>query len=153
MRQLNQLREFMLQSVAELQQHPDKLQIWTDDGELVFKTLDPLPNHRNEYTASVLITDYAGGLESLAMPLMTFIKKYNSQGNDDSIAYEAEIIDHDRADVLFKVKLIDNVNTSVTPDDDIVIDPVCEPTVPWFFDPPGEYVLIVDGKEVARWQA
>ncbi|PID66581.1 MAG: hypothetical protein CR975_02075 [Gammaproteobacteria bacterium] len=153
MRKLDALREFMLKSVAELGKHPDKLQVWTDDGKLTFKTLDPAPTHKNRYTISVLVTEWSGPVEALTMPLLNFYKANHGEGDEGEIAFEAEIIDRDRVDVLFKLSMHDKVVGIIDDDGTVIVKPECSPEsqVPWFVEKPGQYTLIWDGEEIAKW--
>lgn len=153
MTKLNQLREFLLKSVAELKKHPEKLQVWTDDGRLSFKSLNPAPSYRNDYTVNVLITDYSGSVEALTMPIMHFYKVHYAEKENAELTFEAEIIDRERVDVLFKLPLFDKVIATVGDDGTVTVKPDCTPEsqVPWFVDKPGQYTLLLDGKEVAKW--
>lgn len=132
MRQLDVIREHLLNSVNELASHPDKLQIWGDKGKIHFSLQPDDFNHHYDYVVNVLVTDFSQPVASISIPLMAYIKNNASDSERVDIDVTADIIDRDRSDILFSFSLSDKVLTKNN-NGNVSVLPSCEPSsVLWF---------------------
>ncbi len=154
MKKLNDLRKFLLDSVHELKQHPDKLQIWLDAGAIDANLAAPRLAYKYRYTAQVLVTEYNGNPNSLIIPILFFLKQNQTDATEqNTLKFEAEIINHDCADVLFEIEFSEKIVTDI--DNGNIEMVVCEERTSWFTEISGmRYTLYdTDGKEVVSWQS
>lgn len=68
-----QLRQTLTDSVPELQRNPDALNVFIDSGRIV-STLASSLSFEYQYRLNMVITDYAGNIDLLIVPLLAWLR-------------------------------------------------------------------------------
>ena len=68
-----QLRQALTDSVPELQRNPDALNVFIDSGRIV-STLASSLSFEYQYRLNMVITDYAGNIDLLIVPLLAWLR-------------------------------------------------------------------------------
>lgn len=108
-----QLREHLKNRVGFLHGNPDRLVTFIEDSGI-------LPNYASlnfeyQYTLTVGIMDYVGNPDIPTLAIIEFMRDYqrdvmqNAELARDAIKLNAEIIDHERYDLSYKVTLRETV--------------------------------------------
>ena len=63
------LRKYLLDAIPELRRDPDRILIFVDDGA-VRSTMANGLSFEYEYTLTMILTDYAGDLAAVSIPLL-----------------------------------------------------------------------------------
>lgn len=131
MKKPQQLRDHLLAAVAELQRDPDRLLIFVDEGKIRSTMANGL-SFEYEYTLTLVLTDYAGDLAAVSVPLLAWLRQHQSDllVNLDKvktgIQFEAEILANDKVDLIIKIPLTERVIVKEQ-DDNITVDYPEEP--------------------------
>lgn len=108
------LKDFLLGAVPELQQNPDRLLIFVDDGR-VCNTLASGLSFEYEYTLTLVLTEYAGDLVTISVPVFDWLRVYQSEllanveKSKSGLSFEAEILNNGSVDLVFKLPLTERV--------------------------------------------
>ncbi|NNC24263.1 phage tail protein [Salinisphaera sp. USBA-960] len=113
MKKLAALRAHMLAAVPGLAANPEHLLTYVNDGTIEFYS-GPNLTHGYQLTANVVITDYAGDLDAITVPLLEWLTTYNPDIDPaQAVRIEAEILANDRLDIALTVSLAERVVTRV----------------------------------------
>lgn len=107
MKKLLELRQHLADTVPTLKRNPDRLHVWTEKGAAAcgYGSL----SHEWRYEAKILVEDFADPIETLTVPLLAWIEKnqanilLDADKRESALTVEAEILDHEKADVLITV--------------------------------------------------
>jgi hypothetical protein len=108
------LRSHLLASVAELKHNPDRLLIFIDQGR-IRSTAAPGLSFEYSYTLNLILTDYAGHPDAIAIPLLAWLLVNQSEllanleKGKDAIQFEADVIDQNSVDLSFTLPLTERV--------------------------------------------
>ena len=109
MEKLISLRDHLLGAVAELKRNPDKLLTFIQDGRVAFHRGQHL-SHEYRVPAQLVITDYSGTLDTVMIPLLQWLSRYQPDLDpDEAVTIEAEILDNKRWDLALTVQLTERV--------------------------------------------
>lgn len=114
MKKPNQLREYLLEAIPDLNQDQDRLLIFANNGTLR-STMASGYSFEMAYTLDLIITDYAGDVDTIGLVILTWITKNQSENiaNQDkgkqAISFEAELLDNSKYDLNFKIPLTERV--------------------------------------------
>lgn len=114
MKKPNQLREYLLKSLPELSPDQDRLLIFTTNGTLC-STMAAGFSFEMSYTLDLIITDYAGDVDTIGVVLFTWLAEHQSElmanlnKAKQAIQFEAEMIDNSKYDISFKIPLTERV--------------------------------------------
>ena len=78
MKKPDSLRTHMLNAVKELQRDPDRLLIHTDNGKIRSLMSNGL-SFEYEYELSFILTEYAGELDAVMIPLLDWVRINQSE--------------------------------------------------------------------------
>ncbi|MFX5195241.1 phage tail protein, partial [Acinetobacter baumannii] len=93
---------------------PDRILIFVDDGA-VRSTLANGLSFEYAYTLTMILTDYAGDLAAVSIPLLDWVRmnQSNLMANLDNvksgIKFEAEILANDKVDLAIQLPLTERV--------------------------------------------
>ncbi|MCE6855038.1 phage tail protein [Acinetobacter baumannii] len=159
MKKLNDLREHLLSAVIDLRRDPDRLLIFADQGALKCTLASGL-SYEYEYQAQLILTDYAGDIDSIAIPLFDWIRVNQSEllANLDrvkqGIHFEAELLDNRKVDLAITIPLTERVIVKRSQNGIMHIETPPEPQV--IKTEPGQEVTLIDnetGQRLATWMS
>ncbi|MBF7683864.1 phage tail protein [Acinetobacter sp. B5B] len=114
MKKPNSLRSFLLEAIPELQNDPDRLLIFVDEGSIKSTMANGLSFEYN-YRLKMILTDYAGDLAAVSIPVLDWVRINQSEllANldkvHDGIKFEAEILANDKVDLVIDMPLTERV--------------------------------------------
>lgn len=114
MKKPNLLREYLLEAIPDLSPDQDRLLIFANNGTLR-STMVSGYSFEMAYTLDLIITDYAGDVDTIGLVLFTWIAKNqpelmaNHEKGKQAISFEAELLDNSKYDLNFKVPLTERV--------------------------------------------
>lgn len=141
MKKLATLREFFLNNIQELKRDPDSLLVFAEKGKIV-STLGPSLSFEYRYQAELILTDYNGHADTIMVPLLVWVRLNQpdllmpTDTEQNGIQFEAEILNHDTADISIKLDLSERVVVTVV-DGIRTITHVDEPPLPDLTGPTG----------------
>ncbi|MGD8174786.1 phage tail protein [Marinimicrobium sp. ARAG 43.8] len=109
MKKLNDLRDYLMQRVPSLKRDPDRLLTFVEDGRIIFH---PGNNYSHQYRlpARIIVTDWAGNVDDIVLPLLEWISVREPGFNPEEILrFESEILDKEKVDLAFTVQLTERV--------------------------------------------
>lgn len=129
MKKPNELRDWLLSSVRELQRHPEKLQLFIDNGNLHSRLTNYDDNLCFEYQfeLNLIVTDFSVHTDHLMVPLLYWVKHNQTDMEPDAIQFEADIIDHQRIDLSITLPLTERVIVTQNDDGNYTTDHPGEP--------------------------
>lgn len=112
MRKAADLRAHLAERVPCLKKDPDKLLMFISAGSIGCRAGSLSFVWR--YEIEITVTDFADHADTLVIPLLDWVWRNQPsllQGEkaDDLMRFQAELIDHEKADVQFKLPLTENV--------------------------------------------
>lgn len=114
------LRDHLTRWVPDLAANPDKLHVFIEKGHLATKVGAGLA-FEYRYTLQLVITDFAESPDVLNVPLLVWLQinqpdlLLDTERRDRAIAFEAEIIDHDKIDIALTLELAERVLVRAVP--------------------------------------
>lgn len=120
MNKIQSLREHLKAAVPFLQENPDKLLMFAETGSVSNRARLPSLSFSSAYTATIIITDYAGTPDAVFVPIIAWLKKhYPHRADEKAFDFQAEILDNDSVDLEIKVPLDEFVNVTDNGDDTV----------------------------------
>ena len=151
------LRAHLLALVPELHKNPDRLLIFIDNGT-IRSTAAPGLSFEYSYTLNVILTDYAGHPDAVAIPLLAWLRTNqpelltNLEKGKTAIAFEADILDNSKVDLSLKLPLTERVIVKKQADDSLQ---VTHPDEPQLFEEAisldGLRMETPSGEVIAEW--
>ncbi|EWH00540.1 phage tail protein [Halomonas sp. BC04] len=106
---LQALRQHLIDAVPELRRGPEKLLTFVQDGRIAFARGQHL-SHEYRVDAQIVITDYTGSLDTLMIPLLQWLSRYQPDLDpDEAVSLEAEILSNEAWDLALTVRLTERV--------------------------------------------
>ena len=146
MKKPEDLRRHLEASVPCLKKNPGNLHVFVEKGTIVSR-LGGGMSFMYRYTLSLLVTDFADHADTLAIPLLAWVQTnqpeilQNPEKQETAIRMEAEILDHDKADISIEIDLTESV--VVTRDGDrYLAQHIAEPELPDLSGPTGWEVYV-----------
>ena len=108
------LRAHLTRWVPDLAANPDKLHVFIEKGRVATKIGAGL-GFEYRYTLQLIVTDFAESPDVLSVPLLVWIQTnqpdllLDTEKRDSAIAFEAEIVDHDKIDIALTLDLSERV--------------------------------------------
>lgn len=108
------LRAHLTQWVPDLAANPEKLHVFIEKGRVASKQGKGL-GFEYHYTIEILITDFAESPDVLIVPLLIWLQTHQPDllldpvRRDQATTFKAEIIDHDKIDIMLTLELSERV--------------------------------------------
>jgi hypothetical protein len=151
------LRKHLLDSIPELRHNPDRLHVFIDNGTMR-STAAPGLSFEYAYTLNLILTDFAGHPDAVAIPLFAWVLvnqrelMENLERSKDAIAFEADVLDNSKVDLSIKLPLTERVIVKRQDDGKLVVSHPAEPIVDdEQFTVAGVTVMTTDGEFLAQW--
>lgn len=131
MKKLATLREFLMTNIHELKRDPDSILVFAEKGKIV-STLGTSLSFEYRYQAELILTDYNGHADTIMVPLLVWVRLNQpdllmpTDTEQNGIQFEAEILNHNTADISIKLDLSERVIVTIV-DGSRVITHVDEP--------------------------
>lgn len=109
-----QLRQALTDSVPELQRNPDALNVFIDSGRIV-STLASSLSFEYQYRLNMVITDYAGNIDLLIVPLLAWLRTNepdimaSEEKRRTGFTFEADVISDTASDISIELQLSERV--------------------------------------------
>lgn len=114
MKKPNQLRKILEQSHPDFVKNPDHLQLYVDGGQIV-STGAASFSFEYRYTLNVVVTDYAGDIATLIVPMMAYLRTNqpeileNPQIRENAFKFQVDYNNNNTADISFEIQLTERV--------------------------------------------
>lgn len=158
MQKPQQLKDFLISSIPELQINPERLLVFVDEGHLRSTLANGL-SFEYAYKLTLILTDYAGDLAAISIPLLDWVRVHQSEllANLDqvknAISFEAEILANDKVDLVVQLPLTERVIVQRLDDGSINISYPEEPQYQKVQDSTLVTLYDKDGSVLAAWQS
>lgn len=157
MKKPNSLKAHLCAAVPELRHNPDKLLVFIDQGR-IRSTTAPGLSFEYSYTLNVILTDFPGHPDAVAVPLLAWLLvnqpdlMQNQEKSKDAIKFEADILAGDLVDLSITLPLTERVIVKRQEGAAHSIEHAPEPqlTEHW---PVTAMQLYADGVLLAEWQS
>ncbi|WP_192980906.1 phage tail protein [Pseudomonas sp. EggHat1] len=122
----NSLRDHLLAADTTLAQNPERLLVFIDEGN-IRSTAAPGLSFEWLFTLNIMITDYAGHPDNIAIPLLDWLRRNqpdlltNIEKGKDAIGFEADILGNDKVDLSITLPLTERVIVKRLPDESLEI--------------------------------
>ncbi|MFY1053569.1 phage tail protein [Ectopseudomonas khazarica] len=128
----NSLRDHLLAADTTLAQNPERLLVFIDEGN-IRATAAPGLSFEWLFTLNIIITDYAGHPDNIAIPLLAWLRRNqpdlltNIEKGKDAIGFEADILGNDKVDLSITLPLTERVIVKRLPDESLEVTHPPEP--------------------------
>ncbi|MCQ4314482.1 phage tail protein [Stutzerimonas zhaodongensis] len=153
------LRAHLVAAVPELKRNPDRLLTFVDNGSMR-STAAPGLSFEYSYTLNIILTDFAGHPDAVAIPLFAWVLvnqrelMENLEKGRDAIKFEADILDNSKVDLSITLPLTERVIVKRRADGTLQVSHPAEPVVDdELFLVPAMRVETSDGELLAEWGA
>jgi hypothetical protein len=153
------LRAHLVAAVPELKRNPDRLLTFVDNGSMR-STAAPGLSFEYSYTLNIILTDFAGHPDAIAIPLFAWVLvnqrelMENQEKGRDAIKFEADILDNSKVDLSITMPLTERVIVKRQADGTLQVSHPAEPVVDdELFLVPAMRVETSDGELLAEWGA
>ena len=120
MRKGDSLRKWLTACLPEFKTHPDRLQIFFEDGAISARRSRSL-SFTYGYSLKVLLTDYADDPNNLMVPVLAWIEKEQPQllarSDSQPFTFKAELLDSEAYDIELSIDLTESVIVQMADDD------------------------------------
>lgn len=151
------LRAHLLAAIPELKRNPDRLLVFIDNGSLR-STAAPGLSFEYSYTLNLILTDFAGHPDAVAIPLFAWVLvnqrelMENLERGRDAIKFEADILDNSKVDLSITLPLTERVIVKAQADGTLHVDHPEEPQLEPYY-PAGHWQLYAKGMLIAEWDS
>lgn len=159
MKKPDSLRTHMLNAVKELQRDPDRLLIHTDNGKIRCLMSNGL-SFEYEYELSFILTEYAGELDAVMIPLFDWVRinqselLVNLEKSKNSFKFETVLLDNSKVDLALTFPITERVIVKRQPDGQLNISFPDEPRYETAAEPtPFKMVDHKTGEVLAEWMS
>ncbi|MBH3353971.1 phage tail protein [Pseudomonas stutzeri] len=153
----NSLRAHLLAAVPELHKNPDRLLVFIDNGTIRSTAAHGL-SFEYSYTLNVILTDFAGHPDAVAIPLLAWVMVNqhellaNLEKGKTAIAFEADVLDNSKVDLSIKLPLTERVVVKKQATGALDVTHPAEPQLEPFLEA-GTWQLYAEGMLLAEWQS
>lgn len=153
------LRAQLLAAVPDLHKNPDRLLVFIDNGT-IRSTAAPGLSFEYSYTLNIILTDYAGHPDAVAIPLLAWLLVNqpelltNLEKGKTAIAFEADVLDNSKVDLSLKLPLTERVVVKKQDDGSLQVSHPNEPELfEETFTLDGLRLETPSGEVIAQWGA
>lgn len=151
------LRAHLLAAVPQLKSNPDRLMVFIDEGT-IRSTAAPGLSFEYAYTLNVILTDFPGHPDAVAIPLLAWVLvnqrelMENLDKSKEAITFEADVLDSSKVDLSIKLPLTERVIVKKQPDETLLVTHPNEPQLEPYL-PAGTWQLYGNGELLAEWES
>ncbi|MDC8802564.1 phage tail protein [Halomonas pacifica] len=110
---LTALRQHLITAVPQLRQGPERLLTFIERGAIRFARGQHL-SHQYRVPAKIVVTDYAGEIDAVVIPLLQWLSHYQPDLDDEeAVRIDAELLASGRWDLSLEVTLTERVVATV----------------------------------------
>lgn len=155
MKKPESLRLHLIASVPNLSRDPDRLLIFIDNGKMRC-TAAPGLSFEYEYSLNLILTDYAGHPDAIAVPLFAWLRIHQSEllanldKSRDGIHFEADILDKNKVDLSIRLALSERVIVKDVGGGELHIEHPDEPVIDQPFEAQ-HWQLYFGGELLSEW--
>ncbi|WP_413728701.1 phage tail protein [Sodalis sp. RH19] len=148
-----QLRQALTNSVPLLQNNPDNLHLFIDNGRIV-STLAPSLSFEYQYQLNVVITDYAGDADLIMVPVLAWLRQHQpdimatEHKRQTGFIFKVDVLSDTLSDISIDLQLTERVIVKEE-NSALHVDHVPEPPMPEDITRP--IALYVHNELVSRW--
>lgn len=134
MKKPESLRDHLLAAIPEFRRNPDRLLVFVDNGSMR-STAAPGLSFEYSYTLNIILTDFAGSPDAVAIPLFAWVLvnqrelMENLEKGRDAIKFEADILDNSKVDLSITLPLTERVIVKRLDDGTLQVSHPAEPVV------------------------
>lgn len=111
---LTALRQHLITAVPQLRQGPERLLTFVERGAIRFARGQHL-SHQYRVPAKIVITDYAGEIDAVVIPLLQWLSHYQPDlDEEEAVRVDAELLASGRWDFSLEVTLTERVVAKVS---------------------------------------
>lgn len=151
------LRDHLLAAVPGLRRNRDQLSVFVDQGNIRCTAAHGL-SFEYAYTVELLLTNYPGSADAVAIPLLAWLRVHqhdlldNLERGKDAIQFQVEILNNDLIDMSIRLPLTERVIVKPAADGSGRID-VNHPEEPQLTEhlPAGPWQLYAGDELIAEW--
>lgn len=117
------LREYLLVRTPWLNDDPNRLATFIENGSIVSKGDGSLPSsslcYEQQYTLTIIVLDFPGGPEEIFVPILEWLQTHqpdlmhNPDWQKTGFSFDAEVIDNDLYDLTVSLQLTERMIASV----------------------------------------
>lgn len=151
------LRDHLLAAIPELRRNPDRLLVFVDNGSMR-STAAPGLSFEYSYTLNIILTDFAGHPDAIAIPLFAWVLvnqrelMENLEKGRDAIKFDADILDNSKVDLSITLPLTERVIVKRLDDGTLQVEHPQEPQLEPHY-PAGPWKLYAEGMLIAEWHS
>ncbi|MBH3355749.1 phage tail protein [Pseudomonas stutzeri] len=151
------LRAHLLAAIPELKRNPDRLLVFIDNGTMR-STAAPGLSFEYSYTLNLILTDFAGHPDAVAIPLFAWVLvnqrelMENQEKGRDAIKFEADILDNSKVDLSITLPLTERVIVKQQGDGMLHVEHPEEPPLEPYY-PAGHWQLYAKNMLIAEWDS
>ena len=157
MKKPTSLRDHLLAAVPGLRRNRDQLSVFVDQGNIRSTAAHGL-SFEYSYTVQVLITDYPGSADAVAIPLLAWVLQNqrelleNLERGKTAIEFEVDILNNDLVDMSIRLPLTERVIVKPATDGSAALQ-VTYPEEPQLTEqlPAGPWQLYAGDELIAEW--
>ncbi len=148
-----QLRQALSASVPLLQNNPDNLHIFIDNGRIL-STLAPSLSFEYQYQLNMVITDYTGDADLIMVPVLAWLRENQSDimttehKRQTGFTFKVDVLSDALSDISIDLQLTERVIVKEN-DGALHVDHVPEPPLPENITRP--MALYLHKELVSRW--
>ncbi|ARU88291.1 phage tail protein [Pseudomonas sp. M30-35] len=155
MNKLNSLRTHLLANLPELKNNHERLLIFVDQGRIRSTAASGL-SFEYSYTVNIILTDYTGSPDAVAVPLLAWVMvnqselMTNLEKGKEAIQFEVDVIDENQVDMSLTLPLTERVIVKRLDDGTLQIT---HPEEPQYTEhlPATPMQLIANGDVLSSW--
>lgn len=113
MKKAELLRAALIAGNTWCKAHPEQITVWVEKGHIQIEATGE-PSFMYHYTIQVLAMDFPGQVDDLMLPLLAWVWQQQpdlllNPDNNRKVEFDADIVNDDVADILFKVPVWERV--------------------------------------------
>ena len=141
-----ELRQYLLNSVQDLQINPDKLQVFIDKGQLNANLPTNL-HFQYEFLINILVTDFSGTPDEVFVPVLAWLRRHQIDAPANAVKFEAEILNNNSVDLSITLPLDERVLVTQDNDGNFTTEHLGEPEVEYLLPEPPLFKTLHQGDE------
>jgi hypothetical protein len=145
-----QLRQLLSNAVPHLQQNPDCLHIFIEQGNIAATAAGQNLSFEYQFNCVIIVTDYGDHADKLIVPLLGWLAQHqpellqNPDRRDTGFKFKAELLNHSTADIEIVLALTERVQVQADAQGRLSITHLPEPR---FGDDGIDWTLYTNGVE------